>query len=50
MARAKGKVVAKVTKGKNRAPVKAGRNMPKNIGGIANAKVVATARKIKNHG
>lgn len=29
-------------------PVKAGQSMPRNIGGIINAKVVATARKIKN--
>lgn len=48
MARVKGKVVAKVTKSKNRAPVKAGRNMPKNIGGAINAKLVATVNKNKN--
>ena len=29
-------------------PVKAGSSMPKNIGGIANAKVIATVKKVKN--
>lgn len=47
---AKGKVVAKA---KTRAcvrkrPVKAGRTMPKNIGGVANVKIVATVKKIKS--
>lgn len=42
--KAKGKVKAKVSK----KPVKAGSTMPKNIGGVCNAKVVATARKLKN--
>lgn len=39
----KGKTKAKVKK----APVKAGRTMPKNIGGFLNAKVVATVKKSK---
>lgn len=41
--KAKGKVKAKVSK----KPVKAGSTMPKNIGGIANAKVVAIVNKKK---
>lgn len=40
--KAKAKVKAKVK------PVKAGRTMPKNVGGILNVKVLATAKKIKN--
>lgn len=43
MASGKVKVRAK-TKAKV-SPVKAGRTMPKNIGGIANAKVVAIMKK-----
>lgn len=42
--KAKGKVKAKVSK----KPVKGRGNEPKNVGGILNAKVVATARKLKN--
>lgn len=38
------KTKAKVRK----KPVKAGSTMPKNIGGAANAKLVATVKKIKN--
>jgi hypothetical protein len=41
---AKGKVKAKVSK----KPVKAGSSKPKNVGGIVNVKVVATAKKVKN--
>lgn len=47
---ARAKVVAKAKTGatvKKKTPVKAGSTMPKNIGGIANAKVVATVKKIK---
>lgn len=44
MVKVKGKVVAKVRKG-GKKPLKAGRVMPKNIGGIANAKVVAIVKK-----
>jgi hypothetical protein len=40
----KGRIKSKV----KRKPVKAGSTMPKNIGGICNAKVVATAKKRKN--
>lgn len=43
---AKVKIGAK-TKAKVK-PVKAGRTMPKNVGGILNVKVLATAKKIKN--
>lgn len=39
---------AKVKTRVNKRPVKAGRTMPKNVGGIANAKVVATVKKAKN--
>lgn len=39
---AKAKVKAKVK------PVKAGRTMQKNVGGILNVKVLATAKKLKN--
>lgn len=46
MARGKVKVRAK-TKAKV-SPVKAGRTMPKNVGGILNVKVLATAKKLKN--
>lgn len=38
---AKAKTIATVKK----TPVKAGQTMPKNIGGVANAKVVATVKK-----
>lgn len=44
---ARGKVKGKV-KVSVKKPVKAGRTMPKNIGGIANAKIVATVEKIKS--
>lgn len=47
---ARAKVVAKAKTGvtvKKRPPVKAGSTMPKNIGGILNAKVVATVKKHK---
>lgn len=40
--KAKAKVKAKAR------PVKAGRTMPKNIGGVCNVKVVATAKKLRN--
>lgn len=42
--KAKGTVKAKVKK----KPVKAGSTMPKNVGGVVNVKVVATAKKIEN--
>lgn len=41
---AKGKTKASVKK----KPVKTGSTMPKNVGGILNVKVVATAKKVKN--
>lgn len=44
MAKVKGKVKATT----RRKPVKAGHTMPKNVGGILNAKVVATVKKVKN--
>lgn len=46
---ARGKVVAKAKTraGVRKRPVKAGRTMPKNIGGFLNAKVVATVKKSK---
>jgi hypothetical protein len=45
---ARGKVKGKVKVSVKKRPVKAGRTMPKNIGGIANAKIVATVEKIKS--
>lgn len=44
MAKATVKTKAKVKK----KPVKAGSSMRKNVGGIANAKVVAIVKEIKN--
>jgi hypothetical protein len=44
MAKAKAKTIAKVKK----KPVKAGSSMPKNVGGIANAKVTITVKKLKD--
>lgn len=47
---AKGTIKAKAkvsTKTKNK-PVKAGRTMPKNVGGILNVKVLATSKKLRN--
>ena len=44
MAKATAKVRSKVQK----QVVKAGQNMPRNVGGILNAKVVVTANKLKN--
>lgn len=44
MARATVKTKAKAKK----KPVKAGSSMQKNIGGIANAKIIATVKKIKD--
>lgn len=41
-------VKVKVKTVSKKKPVKAGRRMPKNLGGIINAKVVATAKKIKD--
>lgn len=46
MAKIKAKTKARVKK--KSTPVKAGSSMSRNVGGILNAKVVATARKIKN--
>ena len=45
---ARGKVKTKAKVSANVRPVKAGRTMPKNVGGILNVKVLATAKKIKN--
>lgn len=42
---ARGKIKAKAKVSAKARPVKAGRTMPKNIGGIANAKVVAIMQK-----
>lgn len=44
MAKTTAKVRAKVKK----KPIKAGSTAPKNIGGAANAKLVATVKKVKN--
>jgi hypothetical protein len=44
MARIKARTKPKVKRTANK-PVKAGQSMPRNIGGIANAKVVAIVRK-----
>lgn len=44
MAKVKGRFKTSI----KRTPVKAGRTMPKNIGGVANAKIVATVKKIKS--
>lgn len=44
MARASAKIKSKV----KRKPVKAGRKMPKNVGGILNVKVLATSKKLSN--
>ena len=43
----KAKVTARTIATVKKTPIKAGRTMPKNIGGVANAKVVATVRKVK---
>lgn len=42
--KARGKIKAKAKS----KPVKGRRNEPKNVGGILNAKVLATAKKMKN--
>lgn len=42
MAKIKAKTTAK------KKPVKAGSSMPRNVGGIANVKVIAIAKKIKH--
>lgn len=42
---ARGKIKAKAKIPTKVKPVKAGRTMPKNVGGIANAKVVAIMKK-----
>ena len=47
MAKARFIAKAKTTATARKKPVKAGSTMPKNIGGILNAKVVATVRKYK---
>ena len=44
----KARITAKTKANVQHRPVKAGQSMPRNVGGILNAKVVATARKIKN--
>ena len=44
MAKVKGKVKSSLRK----KPVKAGRTKQKNVGGILNVKVLATAKKLKN--
>lgn len=44
MAQATAQVKSKVKK----KPVKAGSTAPKNVGGIVNAKVIATVKKLKN--
>lgn len=44
MVKVKGKVKSSI----KRKPIKAGSTMPKNIGGVCNVKVVATAKKLKN--
>lgn len=44
MAKTTAKVRAKVKK----KPIKAGSTAPKNIGGVANTKVIATVKKLKN--
>lgn len=49
MAKVKGSIKAMV-KRSSRPVVKAGRTMPKNVGGILNAKVAATVKKIKEDG
>ena len=46
MAKIKAKTKARANR--SQAPVKAGSSMARNVGGIVNVKVVATARKIKN--
>lgn len=46
---ARGKVKGKVKVSVKKKPVKAGITMPKNIGGIANAKIVATVKKTKEN-
>lgn len=45
---ARGKIKAKAKVSAKVRPVKAGRTMPQNVGGILNVKVLATAKKIKN--
>ena len=46
MAKIKAKTKSRVRKSRN--TLKAGSSMPRNVGGILNAKVVVTARKSKN--
>lgn len=48
MARAKVVAKAKTSTSVKKKPIKAGSTMPKNVGGILNVKVVATAKKVKN--
>lgn len=50
MAKVKGKIAAKVKKSNKKAPVKAGSTMPRNVGGILNARVIAKTKKKKNNG
>lgn len=45
---ARGKIKAKAKISTKVKPVKAGRTMPKNVGGILNVKVLATSKKMKN--
>ena len=48
MVKVKGSIKAKVKR--TNKPVKAGSEMPKNIGGAVNAKLVATVKKVKSDG
>lgn len=48
MAKLVGRVSATIKKSGSRKPTKPGRVVPKNVGGIANAKVIAIVKKYKN--
>lgn len=49
-AKVKGKIVSKVRKSNKKSPVKAGSTMPRNVGGILNARVIANVKKKKDNG
>lgn len=45
---AKIKAKTKTRANRSKSPVKAGSSMARNVGGIVNVKVVATAKKVRN--